>query len=292
MFGYVTVGKDQLTEKEYSTFRAYYCGLCRATGQCASQAARLGLSYDITFLALVLSSLYAEDCKIKSGHCIAHSKARNLYVIDDESVNYASAMGVLLEYLKLADDWHDDHSLKALLGMLILHRGYAKVKKGYKKQYKIIKEQLSLLSDLEKSRCTVIDEAADVFAKILEALFVPEFIKTEAERRALAWLGYNLGRWIYIIDAYNDLEDDIKSGSYNPLSEAGFTAQEDCLKRIELSLTLTLGNIASAYELIDFKQNKEIIGKMVYISLKEKQRYILSGGGHSKQKKGLTDESI
>lgn len=292
MFGYVTVGKDQLTAEEYDTFRAYYCGLCHATGKCASQASRMGLSYDITFLALVLSSISSESCQTKSERCIAHPGKKHECIVDDNMVNYAAAMGVLLEYLKLADDWHDEHSIKALLGMLLLSRGYSRVKKAYKKQYVIIKEQLNLLSELEKSECSVVDEAADAFAKILEALFTPDFITDTGLRRILEWFGYNLGRWIYIIDAYNDLESDIKSGSYNPFSAAGYSAQTDCRERTELSLTLTLGNIASAYELIDFKQNKDIIGKMVYVSLKDKQKYILSGNGRIKRKKGLDYESV
>ena len=275
MFGYVTIGKNQLTEAEYEIFNSYYCGLCRAIGKRASQTARLGLSFDITFLAMVLSSVCSESRENGEGRCIPHPKKKRTYIKNDPVIDYAAEMGVLLDFLKLADDLRDERSIKAFFGMLLLWRGYARVKRKCKEQYDVIKSELDRLSRLESEGCAIIDEAADAFAKITEALFVPSFVEGDNFRRALAWFGYNLGRWIYIIDAYNDFDDDIKSGSYNPLIAAGNRDKSECAAGIELSLTLTLGNVASAFELIDFKQNKDIIGKIVYISLKDKQKSIL-----------------
>lgn len=292
LFGYVTVGKDQLTEAEYEVFCSYYCGVCRSIGKCASQTARLGLSFDITFLALVLSSAVSVCPETNEGRCIAHPKKKRRYVYNDEPVDYAAAMGVLLDCLKFEDDRRDEHSIKALFMLLLFKRGCGRVKKRYKKQYGLIKEGLDRLSRLEAEKCGVLDEAADAFAKILEALFTPDFIEEEGQRRSLAWFGYNLGRWIYIIDAFNDLEEDKESGSYNPLLASGRTDKKECAGEIEFSMTVTLANIASAYELIDFKRNRDIIGKMIYISLKEKQRYILEGTNKKGRKKGSTDESV
>ncbi|MGN0182822.1 MAG: DUF5685 family protein [Candidatus Ornithomonoglobus sp.] len=277
MFGYVTVAKNQLTEEEYNTFTAYYCGLCKATGKHASQLSRLGLSYDITFLAIVLSAVSSDSSGSRCERCIAHPFRKRDCIKNDPAVSYAAAMGVLLDYLKLADDWHDDRSIKALLAMAALLPGYLRIKKRYMPQLELIKKQLGILGELERKRCASVDETADAFAKILEALFTPEFIDNEGDRRALAWFGYNLGRWIYIIDAFNDLERDLKSGSYNPFIESGFGDKASCAADIELSLTFTLENIASAFELTGFKQNKTIVGKMVYTTLRHKQKMILSG---------------
>ncbi len=277
MFGYVTVEKNRLTEEEYNTYTAYYCGLCKATGRYASQPSRLGLSYDITFLAIVLSAVSFDFSESRCERCIAHPLKKRDCIKNDPAVDYAAAMGVLLNYLKLADDWHDDRSIKALAAMAALFPGWLRIKRRYPPQLTLIKKQLGILSGLERSRCASVDEAADAFAKILEALFTPDFIKNESCRRALAWFGYNLGRWIYIIDAFNDLERDLGSGSYNPFIESGFRDKSACAAEIELSLTFTLENIASAFELMDFKQNKTIVGKMVYTTLKHKQKMILSG---------------
>lgn len=276
MFGYVTVGNNQMTEEEYAVFSSYYCGVCKATGKIASQMSRLGLSYDITFLALVLSSLYAETKICESG-CIIHPIKKRRCVIDDKAVSYAAAAGVVLTYLKFRDDWQDDRSIKALIGMLGFYRGCSKAKKVLGREYEIIEKQLAILSEYEKNGSNSIDDTAEAFGKILECLFTPEFVAYENQRRALAWLGFNLGRWIYMIDAVNDLERDLKSGSYNPFIEMGYTNHKKCAEDMELSLTLTLDGIATAFELIDIKQNKEVIAKIIYISLKEKQQSILSG---------------
>ncbi len=281
MFGYVTVGENQITEDEYSVFSSYYCGVCKATGKCASRMSRLGLSYDITFLALVLSSVFDEG-KSVDAKCIIHPIKKRKCITDDRAVAYAASAGVVLNYLKLKDDWHDDKSIKALFGMAMLYRGTKRAKRQLVREYPVIEKQLKLLSGFEKSKSSSIDDTAESFGKILECLFTPEFITDEGQRRALAWLGFNLGRWIYIIDAVNDLKSDLKSGSYNPLIEAGYRDLKQCSVENELSLTLNLDGIATAFELIDFKKNKNIIAKIIYISLKEKQRYILSGAGKDK----------
>ena len=276
MFGYVTIGNNQVTENEYSVFSSYYCGVCKATGKSASHIARLGLSYDITFLALILSSL-EEKSQYEDTRCVVHLIKKRRCITDDMAVSYAAAAGVVLTYLKFKDDWHDDKSIKALLGMAAFWCGCRKAKKLLGKEYAVIKNQLDILSDYEKQGSGSIDDTAESFGKILECLFTPEFITDEKQRRALAWLGFNLGRWIYVIDAVNDLERDLKSGSYNPLIKMGYTDFETCARDMELSLTLTLDGIATSFELIDFKQNRDLIAKIIYISLKEKQQSILSG---------------
>lgn len=281
MFGYVTVDKSVLTEDEYKVFCAYYCGLCKSIGKNVSQISRLGLSYDITFLALVLASVSGGN-KVRNKKCILHPFTEKEIVSDNTAVSYAASAGCVLAYEKFRDDFADDRNIKALLSALIIGSGYKRACSELERECEIIKKQLRLLCELEKSHCASIDDTADAFAKILETLFTPDFIENENERRALAWLGYNLGRWIYIMDAVNDFEDDRKSGAYNTLSEMGYADFEKCSEDMRLSLTLTLDGIASAFELIDFKCNKDLIGKIVYIGLKEKQQLILDGRGKDK----------
>lgn len=281
MFGYVTVGENQMTEEEYSVFSSYYCGVCKATGKCASQISRLGLSYDITFLALVLSSL-SSDGKFREERCIVHPKKKRKCIKYDSAVEYAAAAGVVLTYLKLKDDWCDERSIKALLGMAAFFLGARKAKKLLMREYPVIDSQLRILSGYEKAKSKSIDDTADAFGKILECLFTPDFVKIEGQKRALAWLGLNLGRWIYMIDAVSDIEKDVKTRSYNPFIEMGYKDFRKCADDMELSLTLNLDGVATAFELIDFKKNKNIIAKIIYISLKEKQRSILCDAGKVK----------
>ena len=278
MFGYVSINKAHLDESEYEAFTSYYCGVCKATGDVATHTARLGLSYDITFLALVLGSIFDEG-KTSEIRCIMHPKKKRKCRISDKYINYSAGVGVMLSYLKLTDDWKDDRNIKALGGMSLFKRGYRRVQKDLPREYEIISRQLKELSRLEKEKSKSIDDTAEAFGKILEALFTPDYVKDEGLRRKLGWLGLNLGRWIYTIDAVNDLEKDLKSGSYNTFIEMGYKTKEECVRDMELSLTLNLDGVASAFELIDFKKNTELIGKIIYLGLKEKQQLIINNQG-------------
>lgn len=286
MFGYVTVCKDTLSEQGYKNFKAYYCGLCRATGKQCSQSSRMGLSYDITFLAIVLSSADKSETEMQDRKCFLHPMRENICAENDRAVDYAADMGVILSYLKLLDDWHDERSIKALFGLLFFRGGIRKAKKRYPKIYDGIWECLDNLSRLEKDGCAEIDETADCFAKILEILFTPDFIEDENTKRVLAWLGYNIGRWIYIIDAYNDIAKDMKKKSYNtflmkyrgkPLEEI----KKELAEKLDISMTFTLENAASAYNLLTVYKNKEVLDNIIYTALKQKQNYILGENNES-----------
>ncbi len=278
MFGYVNVLRDELKVKDYMMFRSYYCGLCHALGKTCSQSARLGLSYDMTFLALLLSSLSPEEAKTKEAVCMAHPFAKRKYVVQDKATDYAANASSILYYNKMKDDWHDDRSLKALFGMIIYRRAYKKAFSRHPELAKSIKEKLSELTALEKQGTSEIDLVADCFARITEELFSPDFIGEN--KRPAAWLGYNIGRWIYVIDAFSDIEKDLKKKSYNPFL-AG-TKLDDTEKykrelaaRLDESLTFTLENAVSGYNLLKIYKNEEIIKNILLLSLKAKQDSIL-----------------
>lgn len=280
MFGYVTVCKNQLSPAGLDTFKSYYCGLCRETGKRCSQSSRLGLSYDITFLAIMLSSLEENAGVRKNRRCILHPSRVNQCVEEDKALSYAADMGVILSYLKLLDDWRDDRSVKSLFAMLFFYGGVRRARKRYPKTYADIRGCLDSLSALENENCPYIDKTADCFAKILKILFTPDFIGDETARRSLSWLGYNIGRWIYIIDAYSDLEKDMKRKSYNTFaaSNKGKTAREikETLRgQLEVSLTFALENAASAYNLLSIRSNGEVLDNIIYTALKMKQKSIL-----------------
>lgn len=286
MFGYVRIYKDELKCRDFELFRSYYCGLCRALGKICSQSSRFGLSYDLTFLSIVLSALSKDDEEFIQKPCIAHPFSKRKSIKITKPLEYSAHMSVILGYLKLCDDFSDDKSIKAFLGKIIYHTAFLKSKKLYKEEYEALKEQMMRLSLLEKANSSSIDEAADCFAKMLEILFTPKFI--EANKRILAWLGYNIGRWIYIIDAYADIKKDFKSGSYNPFL-ADVTTEDELIKKEEIlreqlsfTLTFALENAASAYELLEVHKNDEIIRNILYLGLKMKQEQILNAGKEEK----------
>lgn len=279
MFGYVTVSEEQIGKEDYTDFCAYYCGLCKAMGKICSQSSRLSLSYDMTFLAVLLSGVYADEHSKSRLRCVVHPKLKREYVKDDRAIDYAANMGVILSYLKLLDDVHDDKSIKAFFGMILLYSGMRKARKKYPDEYEYINKCLNELSVLEKQNCADTDLVSDCFAKITERLFVPKEIKNENDRKILAWLGYNLGRWIYMIDAVNDMEKDLKSKSYNPFLVKYNGNFEECKKitfqKQSVTLTMTLKNVAAAFDLLNVHRNQSLLYKIVYGSLYAKQNAIL-----------------
>lgn len=298
MFGYVNVYEKLVSEADYSVFKEYYCGLCKAMGRRCSQLTRLGLSYDITFLAIVLSSMNNSLPKKENKSCIAHPFKRRSYIAGDEAIDYCADMGVLLEYYKLLDDWNDEHSIKALLGLLIFRIGKNRAFARNREKSTVIKECLDKLSRLEEAHCSSIDECADCFAKILEELFVPNFIKDETQRKVLKWFGYNIGRWIYVIDAVNDMEKDYKKKNYNPFNESFKSGDygryvREIRREKDFTLTYTLSNAAAAFDLLDIRKNKSLLEGIVYDCLKVKQEQILKQAEkEDSAPKGIEDESI
>ena len=208
--------------------------------------------------------------------CFAHPQNKRLRVVNDRAVDYAANMGVLLMYLKLVDDWQDERSLKSIPARWALYSGMKRARRRFPEQYEEIERQLKRLSECEKNGARV-DEAADCFAKILEILFTPDFITDEAARKILAWFGYNIGRWIYVIDAYNDIEKDFESGNYNPfLAEITDISDKKAIaERLSTTLTLNLDTAASAYELLNVHKNDGVIRHIVYTSLYMRQKKIL-----------------
>lgn len=287
MFGYVNVLRDDLKVRDYMNFRAYYCGLCRAIGKSFSQAARLGLSYDMTFLAVLLSALSDSPSEYKTGPCLTHPVSKRCSVVNDPAVDYAAHASVILYYSKMKDDWHDEHSLAALAGIIAYAGSYKKASRKYPELSEKIKSLLKDLSCLEEQGSNDIDLAADCFAKITGELFSPDFIGEN--KRPAAWLGYNIGRWIYVIDAFSDMEKDFKKKSYNPFL-VGFDGNDmegykkQLAKNLSVSLTFTLENAVSGFDLMKIYKNEEILKNVLYLSLKTKQDEILGAPASDQDK--------
>ncbi len=285
MFGYVNAYKDELKIKEYNVYRAYYCGLCKALGKSFSQTVRLGLSYDFSFLALTLSSVNSEKIHLNNERCIAHPVNKRNVVKDEPIIEYAAYMSVINTYFKLKDDVNDSKKIKSLVALLFYRRHLKKARKKYPYEYDKIKEYLGELYKMEKENVRDTDEIAHPFAKILELLFSPEFIRCDhVTKEALKKFGYNLGRFIYLADGVNDIYEDIKNKNYNPyLLKYEYTGEdaekfkERIKEEVDFSLTFTLENVSKAFELITFKKNRGIIENIVYFGLRASKDRVLKG---------------
>lgn len=222
MFGYVTPCKMELKLKDYEKFKAYYCGLCKAIKINYGSLPRLTLNYDMTFTAILLSSLkYDEDTsgvKFVKGTCIIHPIKKRLFVADCNSLDYAAFLNVTLAYFKLLDNFSDDRNIFSKVLSIFLKGYMSKTKEPLKVNIQIINNKLSELSKKENSpRDLSLDELAHPFAELTSILFTAYRSGSSFEKE-LGDLGYNLGKWIYIIDALDDLRKDMKDNKFNAIN--------------------------------------------------------------------------
>lgn len=273
MFGYVNICAQTISEEDKKLYSSYYCGLCKAIAK-KSQLMRLGLNNDLTFLSVLLSGVYAENPEFKlNSRCLMHGFKKHDEVKQNIVMDYTSDMNILLVYLKICDDASDEEKASAKAMKILFNNTAERIKRKYPKAFSDISENLKKLSVLEEGECCVIDEVADCFAKLLEAVFVPDFIEDDGTRKVLSWMGYNIGRWIYIADAYEDIQKDKKKNRYNPLL---YINNENLKKDINDSMTYTLASIANAYDLLDIKRNDTLIRNILYAGLPLKQESIFN----------------
>jgi hypothetical protein len=290
MFGYVFPDKPEMKIKEFELFRAYYCGLCKSIGRNCGQVSRFTLNYDCSFLSIVLSSLKGDPESIKPEKCIAHPLNKRLMVGESNVLEYVSYINIMLSYYKLLDDYNDEGSIKHKGLMIPLKPAFKKALKQYPKKGDVITKRLDELSAIEKSGCKSIDEAADPFAKLTGDMFMYEPLCTdENTKKALSWFGYNIGKWIYIIDAYDDIEKDIKNKSFNPIllsfcynNEKAIDFKNKVKDNIKFTLTYTLSEVGKAFELLEIKKNREIIENIVYGGMYKKTLQIINKGEKDK----------
>ncbi len=273
MLGYVTVDKNELKVREWDVYQAYYCGMCKSIARRVGQLPRMTLSFDCVFLALILGSLSGPQEDIHWEHCIIHPLEKKPVVLGRPAVDYAADVMVVLAYHKCRDDWSDEKKPSALAVRTALAPAYRKIKGCQPEAVSAVEDGLGRLSALEKENCALIDRVSSVFGDILSALFsgygdhcgVPP-----TEKRILAHLGKHLGRWIYMIDALDDYEEDKTAGTYNPLlfRKDGLVGMEDLLYN-------ELAEIAKAYDLLDVRRNRGILENIIFMGLRSQTDRIL-----------------
>ena len=267
MFGYVLPRRDKLNQEAQDRYRAAYCGLCRCLQKRYGFGARFFVNYDMTFLYFLLARGEAKP----AGACFCPARCikKKQCLPADDAMEYAADLTVLLSYWKIRDTKRDSGFWKrmgaqALLGFY--RRAYRKAADRRPTADKLFAEQLERLEVLEQGRCASIDRSADAFAALLRNCTEP--LQDEKERRITQLLLYHVGRYLYLVDALEDLPKDVASDHYNPLRyrycvENGALCAEDkaaLLETIEGSISMA----ASALELLPSTPNREILENMIY----------------------------
>lgn len=217
MFGYVQANIKELTAEQQKRYNAVYCGICRQIRERSSNLSRLGLSFDMAFLALLLMSLYEPEETSGDRACALHPCKPKGW-IDNEYIRYAADMNVALAYFNAEDDWQDDKKLSARMETRIFGKNYDKIAENYPRQCEAIERCIRHLSELEKENCPSPDETANCFGRLMAELLV---YREDLWAPTLRAMGMALGRFIYLGDAAKDYRRDAKKNKYNPYIAAG-----------------------------------------------------------------------
>ncbi len=262
MFGYVLADQRLLTEEEKRRYRACYCGLCHSLKARHGQVSRLTLNFDMTFLVLLLSSVYPQEEEGGEARCGFHPVKRHPWM-HDRFVDYAADMNVALAYYNCLDDWQDDRSLPRLGEAALFCRGARAAAAAYPRQCGKIAECLGELARLEKLPGNRADETANAFGALLGELFVWD--EGDALAPALRRFGEGLGRFIYVMDACLDLPEDLKHRKYNPLT---CLAGDD----FEPLLTMLIGACAQEFEALPLHRDEGLLRNILYSGVWGKYR--------------------
>ena len=255
MFGHVQANLTDLSEEQKTRYKAAYCGLCHTIGNRHGQLARLGLSYDLTFLSLLLSSLYEPEEQCGQCRCLIHPCKKHCHV-SCMTADYAADMTVALTYYKSLDDWKDDRNVIQFLYARCLKKHYGTIREKWPRQCMAIEKEITVLSQIEQGKSFNPDAAANSFGRLMEELFV---MKQDEWESPLRTLGFGLGRYIYFADAVLDFEKDKKRGSYNPLNYIETTPEG-----MRPALEGMLGLASDAFEFLPLVQDAALLRNILY----------------------------
>lgn len=258
MFGYVVLNKPEIKFKDFDMYRSFYCGLCRELKERYGISGQLTLSYDMTFVVLLLSGLYEPPTKKGDTRCMVHP-IRKQPVRKNAVTEYGADMNIFLTYYKCKDDWNDERKILKLAFGKLLESREKRSEQHWESKIKVIIECLDKLSEYEKAGETDIDKVSGCFGQIMEEIFA---YKEDIWEPTLRRMGFYFGKFIYLMDAYEDVEEDIKKGNYNPFAKEyiieGF---DDKVKKL---LILMMAETCREFEKLPIIKYADILRNILY----------------------------
>ncbi|MBQ7323526.1 MAG: hypothetical protein IJW96_03070 [Clostridia bacterium] len=279
MFGYIRTDTPYLYIKDDNLYRAMYCGVCKGIGQVCGQAARMGLSYDVTFLSVILHNIAGVDVKIEKSHCLTHHIRSRQMAEVDELTRQLGAFNTALVYYKYTDDIADGD--KGYGKRLWFVNGFKRMKKAYPEIERIVRENMANQSKVEKNRTDSLDIAADATANMLAEFC--DYVLGEKGTPATHNLFYAVGKWIYLIDALDDYDKDKKKGVYNPFVLAYGAPNRERLmaseegKKIEFAFHSIFYDIRACLSQIEFHFNRDLSDNILLLGIPKTTEQVMKG---------------
>ena len=271
MFGYINVNREKLSLEDRSMYQSYYCGLCQMLKENFGRKGQMLLNYDMTFLILLLTGLYELEDKKTEFICAVHPAKKQTARIN-EATKYAAAMNVLLCTKNFEDDWNDNHSYTKKALSQMFKKDYERIELSYPRQGRAIRQYIRKLELAEKNRETNVDAVAGLTGEMLGELFAWKEEDVWADE--LRCLGFYMGKFIYLMDAYEDIGKDDKKDCYNVFNLMHHETEQDFETFSGLILTSMISECAKSFERLPILLHAEILRNILYSGVWTKYEYV------------------
>lgn len=270
MFGYININRKELVQESAKAYQAYYCGLCQKLKHNCGAKGQMLLNYDMTFLVVLLTGLYELDHKELEFTCPLHPTKKQTAWIN-EATEYAVDMNVALAYHNLEDDWKDNRSYARKAFAKTLSKDYEKIRKKYPRQVEAVEKYVKDLAAAESAGEENIDLIAGLTGEVTEEIFDWRQDEWSEELRCLS---FYMGKFIYLMDAYEDFKKDKKRQEYNPFSKMVCQRKEDFETFAKLLLTSMMSECAKSFERLPILLHADILRNILYSGVWSKYEYI------------------
>lgn len=294
MFGYIIANKPELKIKEFNIYRSYYCGLCKELKKSSGNISRLLLSYDMTFLYMLLSALYEPETTVQKERCVLNP-VKKLVVSRNEIAAYIADMSTIMTYYKCKDDWQDEKKIRAKMMLQFIKRReriknknehseqkkydrqrkkrsaiiitntkkeYKTLRKTYEKKMKRISYFMKKIDEGEKRNSQNIDEMSGYFGNVMAQILA---YKEDEWEQSLKTMGFFLGKFIYIMDAYDDFLEDEQKGNYNPLQKMRKEEGNEAFhEKVKMMLLMMMAECTKTFEQLPIIENVELLRNILY----------------------------
>lgn len=303
MFGYVMPEKAHLYMKDFDLYRSFYCGVCKSMERQFGQLSRFTINYDITFLAILLHNYLGVDVTFERLRCITKPFTQRKSVESNELTDMLASFNVILGYYAAYDKALDDNSTKARSAMRGLKKALKKASENLTGVEEIVKTRYASLREVEKTTDFTLDKISDEFAsmmrdcvKAIVTLYASKHLvekenpvcyndgdAAENNIEGLSHLSYNVGKWIYMIDALDDFEDDVKENKFNPFKViySGVSTHKELMEKhgeeIVFAFASCLNAINDSFLKIKFSFNKDFLANVIQKGLPLMTKGVMQG---------------
>lgn len=270
MFGYININRSELNDENKKAYQAYYCGLCRKLKTNCGAKGQMLLNYDMTFLIVLLTGLYELENDTSEITCALHpTKKRTVWI--NKATDYAADMNLILAYHNMIDDWKDEKAYTKKAFVKMLDKDYTRIMSKYPRQVKALEEFMRRTEEVEKNHETNLDAVAGLTGEMLGEVFCWREDEWAEELRTL---GFYMGKFIYIMDAYEDYDSDLSKNEYNPLVYMRRESVQDMDTLCKLLLTSMMSECAKSFERLPILLHADILRNVLYSGVWTKYEYL------------------